>query len=44
VRQIEDRILENIPGPMTSRFNETMERVIAGEIDQFNDWLYRADE
>ena len=40
VRQIEDRLLENIPGPITSRFNDSMEKVISGEIDQFEEWLY----
>ena len=44
VRQIEDRVLENVPGPVTSKFNEAMGKVIAGEIDQFNDWLYRVDD
>lgn len=41
VRQVEDRTLENIPGPVTAKFSATLEQIIAGQIDQFNHWLYR---
>jgi branched-chain amino acid aminotransferase len=40
VRQIEDRMMGNVPGPITSRFKTAMENAIAGEIDLLKDWLY----
>lgn len=43
VRRIEDRILDDIPGPVTKRVNLSMAEVLAGEIDRFGDWLYPVD-
>jgi branched-chain amino acid aminotransferase len=40
VRQIEERMLADVPGPVTRRFSEMMQRIVSGEVERFKDWLY----
>lgn len=40
VRRIEDRTLENIPGPVTAKFSTMLTQIIDGQVNQFSDWLY----
>lgn len=40
VRQVEQRVMENVPGPVTRHFAEMMQRIIDGEVEGFKDWLY----
>lgn len=40
VRQINDRKIENAPGPLTRKIAELLDDIAAGNSDRFKDWLY----
>ena len=40
VRKFEDRILKEVPGPVTSKLSDLLGRIASGEEDHFKDWLY----
>jgi len=40
VRQMEDRMLGEIPGPLTRRLSALMKNIVAGSDERFQDWLY----
>ena len=40
VRQINSRVLEGVPGPITRRLFTTMEGIVAGKDDRFKTWLF----
>jgi len=40
VRQINSRILEEVPGPITRKLFTTMEGIVAGKDDRFKAWLF----
>jgi len=40
VRQIESRVLENTPGPVTSKVSTTMDQIVAGQEKRFKKWLF----
>jgi branched-chain amino acid aminotransferase len=42
-RQVEDRALENVPGPVTQKMAALMENIATGQDDRFKDWLYPVD-
>ena len=37
-----DRILNEVPGPLTRRFSERMETITSGRDEQFRHWLFPA--
>ncbi len=39
-RQVEDRTLENVPGPVTQKMAALMENIATGKDDRFEEWLY----
>jgi len=39
-RQVEDRVLENVPGPVTQKMATLMENIVTGKDNRFKDWLY----
>jgi branched-chain amino acid aminotransferase len=41
VKQINDRKLDNAPGPLTRKINELLDAIVGGNDDRFNGWLYR---
>jgi branched-chain amino acid aminotransferase len=43
VRQINDRKMENMPGPLTQKIAELLDDIAAGNNDRFKDWLYMVD-
>jgi branched-chain amino acid aminotransferase len=43
VRQINDRKMENAPGPLTRKISELLDDIAAGNNDRFKDWLYLVD-
>ena len=40
VDQIEDRMLENVPGPVTIKVAKMMEEICNGSDERFKDWLF----
>jgi branched-chain amino acid aminotransferase len=40
VRQINSRVLEGVPGPITRKLFETMEGIVSGKDDRFKAWLF----
>ena len=40
VRQVEDRTLEDTPGPLTRKLFTLFEEIAAGRDERFRDWLY----
>jgi branched-chain amino acid aminotransferase len=42
IRQVGDRILQNVPGPVTRRLSERMAEVTSGRDAQFGHWLFPA--
>jgi branched-chain amino acid aminotransferase len=42
VRQVGERILTNVPGPVTRRLSERMAAIVAGSDGQFSHWLFPA--
>jgi branched-chain amino acid aminotransferase len=40
VRQINSRVLERVPGPITRKLFDTMESIVAGKDDRFKAWLF----
>jgi branched-chain amino acid aminotransferase len=40
VRKFEDRQFDNVPGPLTRKLSALMQRIVAGEEEHFNDWLF----
>lgn len=40
VRQINDRKLDNAPGPLTRKIAELLDTIAGGNDDRFKDWLY----
>lgn len=43
VRQIENRILKKVPGPVTRKIAELMNTIASGEDGRFKDWLFVVD-
>jgi branched-chain amino acid aminotransferase len=39
IRQIDDRVLENAPGPLTQRVSALMQNITSGKDERFKDWL-----
>lgn len=44
VRQLEERRLEPVPGPVTRRISSLMNAISAGDLPQYRDWLFAVDE
>lgn len=42
-RQLEDRAMQNVPGPVTQKMAALMENIATGKDDRFKDWLYPVD-
>jgi branched-chain amino acid aminotransferase len=40
VKRIEERALEEVPGPTTQRLASWMEQILAGKEDRFKEWLF----
>ena len=40
VKQINDRKLDNAPGPLTRKIAELLDKIAGGNDDRFKDWLY----
>jgi branched-subunit amino acid aminotransferase/4-amino-4-deoxychorismate lyase len=40
VKQINDRKLDNAPGPLTRKIAELLDTIAGGNDDRFKDWLY----
>ncbi len=40
VRQINSRVLEEVPGPTTRKLFDTMQGIVAGKDDRFKTWLF----
>jgi branched-chain amino acid aminotransferase len=40
IRQIEDRVLSNVPGPVTQKVTEVIDDIVRGKDVRFKDWLY----
>ena len=43
VKQINDRKLDDAPGPLTRKINELLEAIAKGEDDRFKAWLYMVE-
>ena len=43
VRQINERKIENAPGPLTRKIAELLDDISSGNNDHFKDWLYMVD-
>jgi branched-chain amino acid aminotransferase len=42
VRQIENRVLEKVPGPVTGKLSALLEDIIGGKNERFKGWLFPA--
>jgi branched-chain amino acid aminotransferase len=42
IRQIEDRILEEVPGPVTRKLSAIISDILEGKNEQFKGWLFPA--
>jgi branched-subunit amino acid aminotransferase/4-amino-4-deoxychorismate lyase len=40
VRQIENRVLEKVPGPVTQKLIALVDDIVAGKDDRFKAWLF----
>jgi branched-chain amino acid aminotransferase len=40
VRQVEERVLEKVPGPVTKKLSEAMNNIVSGKDDRFKAWLF----
>jgi branched-chain amino acid aminotransferase len=40
IRQIEDRVLPNVPGPVTQKVTALIDDIVRGKDVRFKDWLY----
>ena len=40
VRQVGDRVLQGVPGPITRRLSEKMAGIVSGRDGHYQDWLY----
>ncbi len=40
VKRMEERVFEEIPGPITKKLSEIMNDIVSGEDDRFREWLY----
>jgi branched-chain amino acid aminotransferase len=40
VKRMEERVFEEIPGPITKKLSDIMNEVVSGEDDRFSRWLY----
>jgi len=40
VRQIEERVLEGIPGPLTRKLSTLVDEIVAGIDERFKGWLF----
>jgi branched-chain amino acid aminotransferase len=40
VRQIEERVIEKVPGPVTKKLFEAMKNVVSGKDERFKAWLF----
>ncbi len=43
VRRIEDRVLEDMPGPLTRQIADVIDRIADGHDERFDDWLFAVD-
>ena len=43
VRQFEDRVLPNVPGPVTQKVAALIDDIVSGKDARFKDWLYPVD-
>jgi branched-chain amino acid aminotransferase len=43
ISQIEDRVLNNVPGPVTQKMAALMDDIVSGKDVRFKDWLYPVD-
>lgn len=44
VRQIENRVLEKVPGPVTQKLLSLVNDIVAGEDDRFKSWLFPVEK
>ncbi|PJC74124.1 MAG: hypothetical protein CO013_05230, partial [Syntrophobacterales bacterium CG_4_8_14_3_um_filter_58_8] len=42
IRQVGDRILDEVPGPLTRRLSERMAAITSGRDEPFRHWLFPA--
>ena len=40
VRQVEDRVLTGVPGPLSRRFSTLMNEIVSGRDERFKKWLF----
>ena len=40
IRQIEDRVLSKVPGPVTQKVTALIDDIVSGKDARFKDWLY----
>jgi branched-subunit amino acid aminotransferase/4-amino-4-deoxychorismate lyase len=40
IRQIENRVLEKVPGPVTQKLMALMNDIVAAKDDRFRSWLF----
>jgi branched-chain amino acid aminotransferase len=40
VRQIEERVIEKVPGPVTKKLFEAMKNIVSGKDERFKAWLF----
>ncbi len=40
VRKVEDREISPVPGPITSRLEESFRRILTGDAPEYRDWLF----
>ncbi len=40
VRQIDDRVMDDVPGPLSRKMATVLTRISAGKDERFQDWLY----
>jgi branched-chain amino acid aminotransferase len=43
VKQMEDHVFGEIPGPITKKLSDLMNEIVSGEDDRFAEWLFPAD-
>jgi len=44
VRKFENRVFDEVPGPITLKLSALMRKIAAGEEAHFNDWLYPVEQ
>ena len=42
VRQIEERVLQNVPGPVNKKLTAAMREIVEGRDERFNRWMFPA--